>query len=116
MDTTSTPSSATDGSEAAPPEPATPAAAPTHDAGRRAFFRSFGRQAFDTAAQVVGISGAVTKATTGAVVNVAGILADPDGAAARIEAGSAAAARALIEDLPYVTGELLRLDGGRWLR
>lgn len=29
---------------------------------------------------------------------------------------AARAVRALIEDMPYVTGTLLRLDGGRWLR
>jgi pteridine reductase len=29
---------------------------------------------------------------------------------------AACAVRALIEDMPYVTGTLLRLDGGRWLR
>ncbi|MFO1539458.1 MAG: hypothetical protein ACKOTZ_03280 [Chloroflexota bacterium] len=130
MDTTSTPSSATDGSGATAPEPAAPtvAPAPTHDAGRRAFFRSFGRQAFDTAAQVAGISGAVTKATTSAVANVAGILADPDAAAARIEAGgsapasagrpvqAAAAAQSAAHKSPYrLAGDLLILLDQRTL-
>ena len=68
------------------PEPPEAPGADGHDPARRRFFRSFGRQAFDTAAQVVGITGAVSKATTQVAVNVAGIIADPDGTAERLSA------------------------------
>ncbi|MFN8619434.1 MAG: hypothetical protein U0869_01645 [Chloroflexota bacterium] len=69
---------------AAPTDPAAPAQPPGPDPGRRAFFRSFGRQAFTTAAQVVGMTQAVSQATTNVAVNLAGLAVDPQGTAQRL--------------------------------
>jgi methylthioribose-1-phosphate isomerase len=104
VSTTSTASSSTDGPEpdgtdptptpgAGTPDPAgtaaaasPPAAAAQPDPGRRAFFKSFSRQAFTTAAQVVGMANAVSSATTNVAVGVVGLAMDPEGAAERIAA------------------------------
>lgn len=142
MSTPSTASSSTDGPGDGDPErgpdrpdaagPASVPAAPAspapagYDAGRRRFFRSFGRQTFDAAAQVVGIAGAVQGATTNIAVNVVGLVADPDGAARRIAtdappgapAGSVAAAggrpvpaAAGASDAPVAHRSPYRMDG-----
>ena len=63
--------------------PAGPAG-PLPDPGRRAFFKSFGRQAFTTAAQVVGMTNAVTKATTNVAANVVGLAVNPEGTAEKL--------------------------------
>jgi len=56
------------------------------DPGRRAFFKSFSRQAFNAAAQVVGVTNAVTKATTNVAVGVVGLAVNPDAAAEKLAA------------------------------
>lgn len=74
------------------------------DPGRRAFFRSFGRQAFTTAAQVVGMTNAVGQATTNVAVNVVGLAVNPEGTAAKLT-GSSAPARSGTPPRPAVTAE-----------
>jgi methylthioribose-1-phosphate isomerase len=112
VSTTSTASSSTDGPEpdgtgpapspgAGTTDPAGPAAAPPAaaaqpDPGRRAFFKSFSRQAFTTAAQVVGMANAVSSATTNVAVGVVGLAMDPDAAAERIAAPAAPAQPAAV--------------------
>lgn len=105
MTTTSTPSSSTDrpdpdrddaltaaerpaatGPVPSPDAPAPDAAPPLPDPGRRAFFKSFSRQAFNTAAQVVGMTNAVTKATTNVAVGVVGLAVNPEGTADKLQA------------------------------
>jgi methylthioribose-1-phosphate isomerase len=77
MDTRSTASSSTDGDDATPP-------APDHNVGRRAFFRSFSRQAIVTVGQVAGIADVMTRGTTAAAVGLAGLgLGNPTATAQR---------------------------------
>jgi methylthioribose-1-phosphate isomerase len=74
------------------PDPPRPSADTLPDPGRRAFFKSFGRQAFETAAQVVGMTNAVSRATTNVAVNVVGLAADPGSVAGKLTAGPGAPA------------------------
>jgi methylthioribose-1-phosphate isomerase len=78
MDTRSTASSSTDGDGGTTP-------APDHDVGRRAFFRSFSRQAIVTVGQVAGIADVMTRGTTAAAVGLAGLgLGNPNSNAQRL--------------------------------
>ena len=77
------------------------------DLERRNFFRTFSREAFQTAATVVGAASAVRKGTTAAAVELLGLGVDP-------EAGADRLAAALVHDRiggrsPY------RIDGDRIL-
>ncbi|HVQ22925.1 MAG TPA: hypothetical protein VMT36_06605 [Candidatus Saccharimonadia bacterium] len=77
------------------------------DLERRNFFRTFSREAFQTAATVVGAASAVRKGTTAAAVELLGLGVDP-------EAGADRLAAAIVHDSiggrsPY------RLDGDRIL-
>ncbi len=79
------------------------------DPGRRAFFKSFGRQAFNTAAQVVGVTNAVTKATTNVAVGMVGLAVNPDAAAQKLAAAPAQPGRLLaspaaLDDTPSDQG------------
>ena len=55
------------------------------DLGRRGFFRAFGREAFQAAANVVGTAGAIRRGTTAATAELLGMgIADPEAQAARM--------------------------------
>ncbi len=56
------------------------------DLERRNFFRTFSREAFQTAATVVGAASAVRKGTTAAAVELLGLGVDPEAGADRLAA------------------------------
>ncbi len=101
---------------AQPPSAAPSIAASQPDAGRRAFFRSFGRQAFTTAAQVVGMANAVSQATTNVAVGMVGLAVDPASTAERLAAPAATTAPRPAVAPPPAAGPVqhrspFRLDG-----
>jgi methylthioribose-1-phosphate isomerase len=69
--------------EEAAPSPTVPDAAGA-DLERRNFFRTFSREAFQTAATVVGAASAVRKGTTAAAVELLGLGIDPEAGADRL--------------------------------
>ncbi len=104
MAMTQEPERATD--EKAAQSPAAPDATGA-DLERRNFFRTFSREAFQTAATVVGAATAVRKGTTAAAVELLGLGIDPEAGANRLAA--AMADGSIGGRTPY------RLDGDRIL-
>jgi methylthioribose-1-phosphate isomerase len=97
-----------------PPAKPAPAEAPTDLlAGRRQFFRLFGRQAIQTVTQVAGVASAVSQMPTNAAAGLMGLgLGDPRQNAASLTANprTAAAAPATNQDAAYRSP--YRIEGG----
>ena len=92
-------------------EPAAPVPS-DHDAGRRQFFRLFGKQAIQTVTQVAGVASAVSQMPTNAAAGLMGLgLGDPRQNAAAISAGAAAARPAAAVTTAAAYRSPYRVDG-----
>jgi methylthioribose-1-phosphate isomerase len=71
------------------------------DLGRRGFFRAFGREAIQAAANVVGTAGAIRRGTTAATAELLGLgIADPAAQAARLRSLGLDDSALRVDDVP----------------
>jgi len=83
-----------------------------HDAGRRQFFRLFGKQAIQTVTQVAGVASAVAQMPTNAAAGLMGLgLGDPRQNAAAMTAGAAATRPAAVVTTAAAYRSPYRFDG-----